>query len=145
MALVKLQDEGILKYLVSQNVDGLHRKSGILPNKLCELHGNRNLEYCVNCKKDYMRDFGVRNKTQKSCHDHVTGRKCDNPECRGVLKDSIINFGESLQAPILEAGFHSAALSDLCLAMGSSLRVTPAADIPAQVAQRGGRLVIVNL
>ena len=92
-----------------------------------------------------MRDFGVRNKTQKSCHDHVTGRKCDNPECRGVLKDSIINFGESLQAPILEAGFHSAALSDLCLAMGSSLRVTPAADIPAQVAQRGGRLVIVNL
>ena len=61
------------------------------------------------------------------------------------MHDSIINFGEPLNPEIINKGFHSAALSDLCLAMGSSLRVTPAADIPAEVAERGGRLVIVNL
>ena len=68
MGLVKLQQEGILKYLVSQNVDGLHRKSGNPPDKLCELHGNRNLEYCVKCGKEYMRDFGVRSTVPKGAH-----------------------------------------------------------------------------
>ena len=46
MALVALQDAGILKNVISQNVDGLHRKSGILADNICELHGNSNLEVC---------------------------------------------------------------------------------------------------
>ncbi|KXH53672.1 NAD-dependent deacetylase sirtuin-7 [Colletotrichum simmondsii] len=55
MALVELQDRGILKYLVSQNCDGLHRRSGILPEKISELHGNSNREYCKDCGKEYLR------------------------------------------------------------------------------------------
>ena len=143
MALVKLIQDGILKQLVSQNIDGLHRRSGVPPEKIVELHGNHNLEVCTKCGKDYMRDFKVR-KPQKA-HSHLTGRKCDNHTCNGELKDSIINFGENLDVNILNKGFHGSALSDLCIAMGTSLRVTPAADIPAEVAERGGRLVIINL
>ncbi|KAK7447139.1 NAD-dependent deacetylase sirtuin-7 [Colletotrichum acutatum] len=55
MALVELQDRGILKYLVNQNCDGLHRKSGILPEKISELHGNSNREYCKDCGKEFLR------------------------------------------------------------------------------------------
>ena len=60
MALKKLMDQGILKSIISQNVDGLHRKSGIPSSQIFEVHGNNNLEVCETCKKDYMRDFNVR-------------------------------------------------------------------------------------
>jgi len=82
---------------------------------------------------------------QKKGKSHLTGRKCSVPGCDGKLKDTIINFGESLPPKHLEAGQRNANQADLCLAMGSSLRVTPAADLPAEVANRGKRLVIVNL
>lgn len=90
-----------------------------------------------------MRDFRVR--TAQKVHDHKTGRHCDNEECKGELKDTIINFGENLDSDIINAGFREGGRSDICLAMGSSLRVTPAADIPLECARNGGKLVIVNL
>ena len=99
--------EGILKGVVSQNTDGLHKRSG-LPKKgahmpylhilhynflaLFELHGNSNLEKCEKCHHEYLRDYrcsvGLRN--------HLTGRKCDDSKCKGNLKDTIIHFGETL-------------------------------------------------
>ncbi|KAI1349015.1 DHS-like NAD/FAD-binding domain-containing protein [Xylaria sp. FL0043] len=57
MALVELQNRGTLTYLISQNCDGLHRRSGILPDKISELHGNSNRGYCQDCGKEYLRDF----------------------------------------------------------------------------------------
>jgi len=143
MALVQLERKGFLKYLVSQNVDGLHRRSEFEVNKLAELHGNTNLEICAKCKKKYMRDFRCR--TSVNVFDHKTTRKCDNPACKGELYDSIINFGESLPKEELHESFAHAKVADLCLAMGSSLRVTPAADIPELVGERMKNLVIVNL
>lgn len=94
MAMVELMNQDKLKFVISQNVDGLHRKSGIKPNLMAELHGNTNLEHCTVCGREYMRDFSVR--TAKTVHEHNTGRKCDDPNCRGALKDTIINFGEQL-------------------------------------------------
>jgi NAD-dependent SIR2 family protein deacetylase len=55
MSLVELQNRSILSYLVSQNCDGLHRRSGIAPDRISELHGNNNKEYCVKCGKEYLR------------------------------------------------------------------------------------------
>jgi NAD-dependent SIR2 family protein deacetylase len=107
------------------------------------VHGNTILEKCAKCGKEYLRDFKVRNA--KKVHDHFTGRKCDDPGCRGKLKDSIINFGEQLPEKELDAGFENAETADVCLVLGSSLRVTPAADMPKRVAQRHHNLVIVNL
>ena len=76
-----------------------------------------------------MRDF--RTRTAQKCHDHRTGRKCDDPNCRGDLYDSIINFGENLKEDVLDKGYEEGEKCDLMLSLGSSLRVTPACDIPA--------------
>ncbi|XP_064404498.1 NAD-dependent protein deacylase sirtuin-6-like isoform X2 [Halichondria panicea] len=142
MSIVQLVREGILHAVVSQNCDGLHRRSGLITDKLYELHGNSNVEKCCKCKKEYLRDFRVR--TAVGARKHKTGRKCDNPACRGDLKDTIINFGENLPEVTLDCSFEHAKRADLCLAMGSSLTVTPAADIPETTGKKKG-LVIVNL
>jgi NAD-dependent SIR2 family protein deacetylase len=132
MAMVEMMERGILKHVISQNIDGLHRKSGIPGNKISELHGNTNLEICKKCGKDYMRDF--RTRTSQKNFDHATGRNCDNTYCNGGLHDSIINFGEHLNEKILETGEEKGQISDVMLAMGSSLSVTPACDIPKDMA-----------
>jgi len=62
-----------------------------------------------------------------------------------MLYDSIINFGENLPEDELNNGFYHCSKADLCLVLGSSLRVTPAADMPYDTAKKGGKLVIVNL
>ncbi|ORY58116.1 DHS-like NAD/FAD-binding domain-containing protein [Pseudomassariella vexata] len=144
MALVELQNRRILKYLISQNCDGLHRKSGILPDRISELHGNSNRESCKVCDKEYIRDFRAVATYDKSIHDHRTGRKCTR--CGGVLLDSIINFGESLPTQPLQDALNHAMKADLCLVLGSSLTVTPADEIPGVVGRNSGaKLVICNL
>jgi len=103
-----------------------------------------NLEVCRNkdCKKQYLRDFDV-TIPHEDVHDHRTGRKCES--CGELLYDSIINFGENLPKRELKEGFEHGGKSDLCLVLGSSLRVTPAANMPEETAKNGGKLVIVNL
>lgn len=143
MAIVQLYHNGSLKMLVSQNTDGLHLRSGLDPNRLCELHGNTNLEVCIKCGARYLRDFRTRNA--RKVHDHFTGRFCDDSKCKGRLKDSIINFGEDLPEEDLSKAYLHAEKADLCIAIGSSLRVTPANEIPRIVARNQGKLVICNL
>lgn len=61
MAYVALMANNYLKFIISQNVDGLHRKSGIPPENISELHGNTNVEICTKCHREFLRDFRVRN------------------------------------------------------------------------------------
>eukprot|EP01121_Diplochlamys_sp_Union-15-3_P017964 TRINITY_DN6438_c0_g1_i4.p1 TRINITY_DN6438_c0_g1~~TRINITY_DN6438_c0_g1_i4.p1 ORF type:complete len:351 (-),score=45.54 TRINITY_DN6438_c0_g1_i4:166-1218(-) len=144
MAIKHLIDIGTIKYLVSQNTDGLHRRSGIPANKISELHGNSNIEKCEKCRREYVRDFRCR--TAKDVHDHKTGRLCESDDCKGNLMDSIINFGEKLPSEPLMLAFLNADEADVCIALGSSLTVTPAADVPKTVGKKkGGKLIICNL
>jgi NAD-dependent SIR2 family protein deacetylase len=142
MALVALEQKGYLKFLVSQNVDGIHLRSGFSASKLAELHGNLNLEVCKQptCKRQFLRDFSVR--TAKQAHEHQTGRKCT---CGQPLYDSIINFNENLPAEALTNGFNHCAQADLCVVIGSSLTIRPGADMPVETLKHGGKLVIMNL
>lgn len=143
MALVELMNQGYLKHIISQNTDGLHRKSGVPADKISEVHGNRNKEECKKCGYEYMRDFGVR--CAKGTKEHKTGRNCDDAKCRGPLTDTIINFGENLREDILDMGYAHGVEADLMVCVGSSMRVNPAADMAGQTAERGGNLVIINL
>ncbi|KAF2650597.1 DHS-like NAD/FAD-binding domain-containing protein [Lophiostoma macrostomum CBS 122681] len=137
MALVALQDRGLLQYVVSQNCDGLHRRSGIRPDRIAELHGNSNLEYCMACGKEYLRDFRAVARYEKSWADHRTGRKCAVPGCGGALRDSIVNFGEGLPGQAFADAERHARMADCCLVLGSSCRVTPANEIPEIVGAKG--------
>jgi NAD-dependent SIR2 family protein deacetylase len=144
MFMMEMLERGVMKHLVSQNTDGLHLRSGVDPARLSELHGNSCLEMCSGkggCGKRFLRDYHTRRRGNH-VHDHATGRKC---VCGKELHDSIINFGESLPDKAIRDAFAHHHRADVCLAMGSSLRVTPAADCPAECAERGGKLVIVNL
>ena len=112
-------------------------------DQLAELHGNMNLEKCTKCERKYLRDFSTR--TAQLVHDHSTGRHCDDYNCYGTLVDSTINFGENLPEDEMLKALNAAKIADLCIVLGSSLRVFPAADIPAQMISRGAKVVICNL
>eukprot|EP01105_Mastigella_eilhardi_P002466 TRINITY_DN1307_c0_g1_i2.p1 TRINITY_DN1307_c0_g1~~TRINITY_DN1307_c0_g1_i2.p1 ORF type:complete len:425 (+),score=60.53 TRINITY_DN1307_c0_g1_i2:150-1277(+) len=140
MALVELQNRGVLKHLVSQNCDGRHRRSGIRPENISELNGNENLETCTNCHKEYLRDFCCPKKNPICVHLHRTGRRCEL--CGGDLHDSVINIGENLPRDKFDQAMAHARQSDLLLVLGSSLAVSPACDIPKSTS---GKLVIVSL
>ncbi len=100
------------RYVISQNVDGLHKRSGIKPENMSELHGNIYLEVCDDCGTEYLRPFSV---TEHSGNDvdcsnmsfkdmaHCTGRRCDT--CKGILRDTIINFGEVSKQVVVTAKF----------------------------------------
>jgi len=141
LALAQLMQENYLKFVISQNVDGLHLKSGIPADKIAELHGNTNLEICSKCSKIYFRDYKVRNNVK--VHDHKTQRKCF--DCNGGLIDTIINFNENLRDEVINEAWAQAQKADLMLCLGSSLSITPAADMPAETIDNGGKVVVVNL
>jgi len=142
MALTALYQRGLLKHLVSQNTDGLHLKAGMPFDALTELHGNTNLEHCLACGRNYLRDFRAR--TSEVATEHRTGRKCDNPSCRGDLVDQIIHFGEKIPQDKVVRALTEAARADLCLCLGSSLRVKPANQVPVFTAKHGGKVAIVK-
>eukprot|EP01084_Bolivina_argentea_P273559 466009_1 len=145
MALVELNKQNILKYLISQNCDGLHRRSGYNPKAISELHGNTNLEFCKKCGKQYLRDFRVRRR-QNHVHDHKTDRKCAVKGCGAVLHDTIINFGENLNDYAWNPAEEHTNKSDMCLALGSSLTVTPACSLPESIGyKKNAKFCIVNL
>lgn len=143
MAIKKLLDENVIDYVCSQNTDGLHVMSGIPFETISELHGNKNREICSNarCKKAYYRYFPCRRPGNK-VHDHSTGRKCD--KCNSELHDSIVNFGENLPKDDLESAEKYSKEADLCIVLGTSLKVTPAAELPLEGYPKC-KLAIVNL
>lgn len=156
MAVAELVASGVVPHLVSQNVDGLHRRSGVERDRIAELHGNCYLEVCWACDSEFLRTHDVSERVNGSgrCAEclervphfcHCTSRLCPAAGCGARLKDSIIHFGEDLPERDLSDAFKWAKKADLCVVLGSSLRVTPAADCPADTAARGGNLVIVNL
>lgn len=127
-AIMELQNLGKLEFLISQNVDNLHLKSGIKPELLAELHGNLTKVRCVDC------EFKM---------DRVEGeRKC--PLCGGRVVSTVVNFGDSLPAKDLQESYRHSQLCDLFIVVGSSLVVYPAADMPAVALEAGAKLVIIN-
>ena len=127
MAIVELQELGKLAFLISQNIDNLHLKSGIRPDLLAELHGNVAKLRCRRCQIQVNNGIGL-----------------DTCTCGGKLVSSVVDFGQSLPQKDLNDSYSHSQKSDLFLVVGSSLVVTPAADMPRVALQSGARLVIIN-
>jgi len=143
MAIVTLQNKGILSYLISQNCDGLHRRSGMRADKMSELHGNGNVEECEDCGLRYFRDWSTYRISRTS--DHFTGNFCSQPGCRGRLLEWTIDFGQNLPEDQLARAMHHSENGELHLVLGSSLTVSPACTMPKRTKKNGGKLVICNL
>lgn len=126
-AIVELQNIGKLKFLISQNVDNLHLKSGIRPELIAELHGNITKLRCPRCGMVYDRSWGF------------TACKCGTK-----LISSTVDFGQALPEKDLMLAYEHSRKSDLFVVVGSSLVVTPAADMPKEALRHGARLVIIN-
>lgn len=168
-----LIESGHFHHIVTQNIDSLHLRSGVPVEKQSELHGNYSLETCPICETRYFRSHAVwkglttpatnpltartnlnqegdarsQRSSRRRVHniDHRTGFLCEADSCSGELENSVVLFGESLPAKEVDAAWKHTDKADLALVLGSSLKVGPACDMPAQVAKNGGKLVIVNL
>ncbi|XP_005094298.1 NAD-dependent protein deacetylase sirtuin-6 [Aplysia californica] len=144
MALLALEWAGIVKYVVSQNIDGLHVRSGFPRNRLSELHGNMFVEECNKCGHQYIREKCVptmaRNLTGGSC-----SQKKSRGLCRGKLIDTILDWEDSLPERDLELAEEHSRKADLSLCLGTSLQIVPSGNIPLLTKKNGGQLVIINL
>jgi NAD-dependent deacetylase len=137
VALAELEQRARLHTLVTQNVDGLHQAAGSSPGLVIEIHGTVHAVKCLAC--------GWRGPMSDTL-DRVRAGD-DDPaclECGGMLKSATISFGENLVVDDLERAQRAAQSSDLFLAIGSSLTVTPAAWLPDMALAAGARLVVMN-
>jgi NAD-dependent protein deacetylase/lipoamidase len=131
LALVQLEEIGVLKCVITQNVDNLHRAAG--SQRLLEIHGNATLIRCIECVARFPRgaiDFA---ELPPRC-----------PRCHGILKSDTVSFGEPIPPDILAHCFEEAEQADCMLVAGTSATVYPAAQFPVSIHQRGGDLLEVN-
>jgi NAD-dependent deacetylase len=136
-ALVHLEKLGKLECIVTQNVDGLHRLAGTTAERLIELHGTNSEVECIDCSK---RELPARAFAEFA----ATGEPPRCVECGGLMKPAVVMFGQALDPIELTRARRASESADLVLALGSSLVVTPAADIPLYGARRGAPYVIIN-
>ena len=134
-AIARLEELGVVKAVVTQNIDGLHQAAG--SRRVIELHGNLRWARCMSCGRRVSLDEAVSEARE--------GRLPRCPGCGGMLKPDAVFFGEPLPEEALEEAFREARRADLVLVVGSSLSVYPAAYIPEYARRRGARLAIVNL
>jgi NAD-dependent deacetylase len=133
--LARWEEQGDLRGIVTQNIDGLHQDAG--SRNVLELHGTARNIACMDCDWQEPADAWVRFFVE---HDKVP--LC--PACDGRLKHATVSFGQSLPREILQTAIEWASEADLFFAMGSSLVVEPAASLPRLAAENGGRFVILN-
>lgn len=134
-ALARLEAQGILKAVITQNIDDLHTQAG--SRRVLELHGNLRTATCVRCGKKVASEPIVRRFLEEDW--------LPTCECGGAIKPDVVLFGEMLPVDVFMAADAEARACDVMLVAGSSLEVYPAADLPFVARQHGARLIIVNL
>ncbi len=132
--LAELEKRGILKSVITQNIDLLHQKAG--SKNVLEIHGSPSVHYCINCS--YTETFDEVSKIAK------TGVVPHCPQCGSQLKPAITFFGEALPHEALMQATAECSAADFLLVLGTSLLVYPAAALPAYTIRHGGKMVIVN-
>ena len=163
-AIVALERAHKIAAVVTQNVDGLHRRAGTSAERLVEVHGTDLLIECQRCHEtsDPEPHFEAFARTRRPpvCDRALTARapaqgagliegppasdRAAHEKCGGLLKPATISFGQPLRPATLERAAAAAQACDLVVALGSTLSVYPAASIPLMAAERGVPYVIVN-
>ena len=142
LALRSLAKEGFVKFIISQNVDGLFLKTGLERKFLSEVHGNFYLDECSHCLRRYIRSAPSPTMGLK-----ISGTRCPRPgrPCRGYLRDTILDWEDELPPFELEsAEFHSDQ-ADLFICMGTTLQINPVGQMPFKKRITHPKVVIINL
>jgi NAD-dependent deacetylase len=116
-------------YLITQNIDNLHRRAG--SKNITELHGNAERNYCVKCKKFY-NEIDLQQKTVLKC------------ECGGLIRPDVVWFGEMLPFEALRFAEDCAMRSDVFFTIGTSAEVYPAALLPLMAGKSGAYVIEIN-
>lgn len=132
--LAEFEREGIVKGVVTQNIDNLHKKAGSV--NVSEIHGNVRIWNCLKCTKRY--DLFDESNREELIRNNF---RCS---CRGLTKPNIIFFGEMLPMNEFSKAETWAKQSDLFITMGTSLVVYPAAQLPIYAKNNGAKLVIIT-
>ncbi len=133
---VELEAAGKLHTLVTQNVDGLHAAAGTTKAKLVEVHGTAMEVSCLDC--------GERSPSQPHLDSFVETREAPICHCGGLLKPATISFGQQLDPMTMYRAQLAAEEADLVIALGTTLSVYPAAEVPLLAARRGVPYAIIN-
>jgi NAD-dependent deacetylase len=133
-ALARLEAAGLIKSVITQNIDGLHQKAG--SQRVHEVHGHMREATCIRCSQVVPADALL--------EEFLEGDQVPRCTCGGVMKPNVILFGEQLPLDVLAAARQDTIDCDLMVVIGSSLTVQPVADLPQQALDHGARLIIVN-
>ena len=136
-ALAKLVEQGRLSAIITQNVDGLHQRSGVPDSKVIELHGNTTYATCLDCGQRY--DLEPIRKAFLGADELPVCEKCD-----GIVKTATISFGQAMPEIQMVRAQDEAMHCDLLIVLGSSLVVYPAAGFPQIARRNGAKLIILN-
>jgi len=129
LALAEFEEMGVIGHVITQNIDGLHKKAG--SQNVIEIHGSLRETYCLQCRKEFIAP-------------HIPEGMPPYCECGGVLKPNTVLFGEQLPKDALESAYHLSTTCKLMLVIGTSAVVQPAASLPELARQKGARIVEVN-
>lgn len=136
-ALAKLVERGKMTSIITQNVDGLHQRSGVPESKIIELHGNSTYASCLDC--------GHRHDLEPIRKEFLgTGTLPTCVKCDGIVKTATISFGQAMPEIQMARAQDETMACDLFIVLGSSLVVYPAAGFPRVAKRKGAGLVIVN-
>jgi NAD-dependent deacetylase len=137
LAIRAIEESGKLLAIVTQNIDNLHHKAGNSPERIIEIHGTAISVSCLSCGKKYDRE-----DIQERLNSGVKVPYCD--DCAGILKPDTISFGQAMPEDKMADALMYARECDLCIVLGSSLVVYPAASVPVHAVQNGATLIIIN-
>lgn len=134
-ALAELERMGVIKAVITQNIDELHHRAG--SQRVLELHGSVRTATCTRCHQQV--------PTGEMWRAFVASGELPRcPSCGGLLKPDIVLFGEMLPVDVLLEAQEEAERCDVMLVAGSSLEVYPAAELPSRAVRHGAQLIIVN-
>lgn len=137
MAIVRLHEAGRLAGVVTQNVDGLHFRSGLEDDLVAELHGNVRNSHCMSCGTSWPTETVL--EWVEAGQDDPT---C--PQCGGMVKTDTVMFGEMLPEQEMRQASLFLAMCDAVLVVGSTVSVWPAADVVMRAAVQQKPIVIIN-
>lgn len=130
LALAKLEEQGKLKAVITQNIDGLHQAAG--SKNVLELHGSIHRNYCMDCKEEYSINAVINSE--------ILVPLCS--DCHGIIRPDVVLYEEPLDSEVMQKTAEYIADADMLIVGGTSLVVNPAASFISLY--RGDKLVLIN-